>query len=83
MQPGLALPLALAVLAGVLGSHLAVPGAIEALAIGLLVVLAGRRVRLAMGLGVAALVAAIARGELDYSTGTTIEVGGGLGLRRL
>jgi 3-oxoacyl-[acyl-carrier protein] reductase len=32
---------------------------------------------------VAALVAAIARGELDYSTGSTIEVGGGLGLRRL
>jgi NAD(P)-dependent dehydrogenase (short-subunit alcohol dehydrogenase family) len=32
---------------------------------------------------VAALVAAIARGELDYSTGSTIEVGGGLGLSRL
>jgi NAD(P)-dependent dehydrogenase (short-subunit alcohol dehydrogenase family) len=32
---------------------------------------------------VAALVAAIARGELDYSTGSTIEVGGGLGLERL
>ncbi len=32
---------------------------------------------------VAALVAAIARGELDYSTGSTIEVGGGLGLQRL
>lgn len=58
MQLGLAIPLAFAVLAGVLGSHLAVPGAIEALAIGLLVVLAARRVRLAMGLGVAALVAA-------------------------
>ena len=32
---------------------------------------------------VAVLVAAIARGDLDYSTGSTIEVGGGLGLRRL
>jgi 3-oxoacyl-[acyl-carrier protein] reductase len=32
---------------------------------------------------VAALVSAIARGNLDYSTGTTIEVGGGLGLPRL
>jgi NAD(P)-dependent dehydrogenase (short-subunit alcohol dehydrogenase family) len=32
---------------------------------------------------VAAVVSAIARGDLDYSTGTTIEVGGGLGLRRL
>jgi NAD(P)-dependent dehydrogenase (short-subunit alcohol dehydrogenase family) len=32
---------------------------------------------------VAALVAAIARGELDYSTGSTIEVGGGMGLQRL
>ena len=32
---------------------------------------------------VAAVVAAIARGDLDYSTGSTIEVGGGLGLRRL
>ena len=32
---------------------------------------------------VAAVVAAIGRGDLDYSTGTTIEVGGGLGLRRL
>ena len=32
---------------------------------------------------VAAVVAAIARGELDYSTGSTIEVGGGLGLQRL
>jgi 3-oxoacyl-[acyl-carrier protein] reductase len=32
---------------------------------------------------VAALVAAIARGDLDYSTGSTIEVGGGLGLQRL
>jgi 3-oxoacyl-[acyl-carrier protein] reductase len=32
---------------------------------------------------VAALVAAVARGELDYSTGSTIEVGGGLGLQRL
>ncbi|MDI5889804.1 DNA internalization-related competence protein ComEC/Rec2 [Halomonas rhizosphaerae] len=57
MQLGLAIPLALAVLAGVLGSHLAVPGAIEVLALGLLVVLAGRHVRLAMALVVAALVA--------------------------
>jgi 3-oxoacyl-[acyl-carrier protein] reductase len=32
---------------------------------------------------VAALVAAFARGDLDYSTGQTIEVGGGLGLNRL
>jgi 3-oxoacyl-[acyl-carrier protein] reductase len=32
---------------------------------------------------VAALVSAIGRGDLDYSTGSTIEVGGGLGLRRL
>jgi NAD(P)-dependent dehydrogenase (short-subunit alcohol dehydrogenase family) len=32
---------------------------------------------------VAALVSAIARGDLDYSTGTRIEVGGGLGLQRL
>ena len=32
---------------------------------------------------VAAVVSSIARGDLDYSTGTTIEVGGGLGLRRL
>ncbi len=32
---------------------------------------------------VACLVAAFARGDLDYSTGETIEVGGGLGLRRL
>ncbi|MGM0983920.1 MAG: DNA internalization-related competence protein ComEC/Rec2 [Pseudomonadota bacterium] len=57
MQLGLAIPLALAVLAGVLGGHLAMPGAIEALALGLLVVLAGRRPLLAMGLVVAALVA--------------------------
>ncbi|MCL7941122.1 DNA internalization-related competence protein ComEC/Rec2 [Halomonas sp. ATCH28] len=57
MQLGLAIPLALAVLAGVLGGHLAVPGALEALAIGLLVALAGRRARLAMGLVVVALVA--------------------------
>ena len=32
---------------------------------------------------VAALVSVIARGDLDYSTGTTIEVGGGLGLPKL
>ncbi len=32
---------------------------------------------------VAALVSVIARGDLDYSSGSTIEVGGGLGLRRL
>jgi 3-oxoacyl-[acyl-carrier protein] reductase len=32
---------------------------------------------------VAALVSAIGRGDLDYSSGSTIEVGGGLGLRRL
>jgi NAD(P)-dependent dehydrogenase (short-subunit alcohol dehydrogenase family) len=32
---------------------------------------------------VAAVVSSIARGDLDYSTGSTIEVGGGLGLRRL
>jgi len=32
---------------------------------------------------VAALVSAIARGDLDYSTGSRIEVGGGLGLQRL
>jgi NAD(P)-dependent dehydrogenase (short-subunit alcohol dehydrogenase family) len=32
---------------------------------------------------VACLVAAFARGDFDYSTGETIEVGGGLGLRRL
>jgi NAD(P)-dependent dehydrogenase (short-subunit alcohol dehydrogenase family) len=32
---------------------------------------------------VACIVAAFSRGELDYSTGETIEVGGGLGLRRL
>jgi NAD(P)-dependent dehydrogenase (short-subunit alcohol dehydrogenase family) len=32
---------------------------------------------------VACVVAAFARGDLDYSTGETIEVGGGLGLRRL
>ncbi len=29
------------------------------------------------------LAACGARGELDYSTGSTIEVGGGLGLQRL
>ena len=58
MQLGLAIPLALAVLAGVLGSHLAVPGAVEALAVGLLAALAGRRARLAMALCIAALVAA-------------------------
>ncbi|SEK62382.1 ComEC/Rec2-related protein [Halomonas daqiaonensis] len=54
MQLGLAIPLAFAVLAGVLGGHLAVPGTIEAFAVGLLVV---RRLHLAMGLVVAALVA--------------------------
>ena len=32
---------------------------------------------------VAALVSTIARGDLDYSTGSRIEVGGGLGLQRL
>ena len=32
---------------------------------------------------IAALVSTIGRGDLDYSTGSTIEVGGGLGLRRL
>jgi 3-oxoacyl-[acyl-carrier protein] reductase len=32
---------------------------------------------------VAAVVSCIARGDLDYSTGSRIEVGGGLGLRRL
>ena len=32
---------------------------------------------------VAALVSVIGRGDLDYSTGSTIEVGGGLGLHRL
>jgi 3-oxoacyl-[acyl-carrier protein] reductase len=32
---------------------------------------------------IAALVSTIARGDLDYSTGSRIEVGGGLGLRRL
>ena len=32
---------------------------------------------------VAALVSTIAKGDLDYSTGTTIEVGGGIGIRRL
>jgi NAD(P)-dependent dehydrogenase (short-subunit alcohol dehydrogenase family) len=32
---------------------------------------------------VAAVVSAFARGDLDYSTGTRIEVGGGFGLRRL
>jgi len=32
---------------------------------------------------IAAVVSTIARGELDYSTGTRIEVGGGIGLRRL
>jgi NAD(P)-dependent dehydrogenase (short-subunit alcohol dehydrogenase family) len=32
---------------------------------------------------VAAVVAAFARGDLDYSTGQTIEVGGGLGMNRL
>lgn len=32
---------------------------------------------------VAALVSIIAKGDLDYSTGSTIEVGGGLGIRRL
>jgi 3-oxoacyl-[acyl-carrier protein] reductase len=32
---------------------------------------------------VAALVSAMARGDLDYSTGSRIEVGGGLGLQRL
>lgn len=32
---------------------------------------------------VAALVAAFAQGDLDYSTGESIEVGGGFGLRRL
>ncbi|TFG60029.1 MAG: 3-ketoacyl-ACP reductase [Spirochaetales bacterium] len=32
---------------------------------------------------VAALVSAIARGDLDYSTGSTIEVGGGMGLPKL
>ena len=32
---------------------------------------------------VAALVSTIGRGDLDYSSGSTIEVGGGLGLRRL
>ncbi|WP_133482551.1 MULTISPECIES: DNA internalization-related competence protein ComEC/Rec2 [Halomonas] len=57
MQLGLAIPLAFAVLVGVLGGHLVMPGAIELLAIGLLVVLAGRRWRLAVVLCVAALVA--------------------------
>ncbi|MDR9439445.1 MAG: DNA internalization-related competence protein ComEC/Rec2 [Halomonas sp.] len=57
MQLGLAIPLAFAVLAGVLGGHLALPGAIEVLAVGLLVVLAGRRPLFAIGLVVAALVA--------------------------
>ncbi|MGM0693168.1 MAG: DNA internalization-related competence protein ComEC/Rec2 [Pseudomonadota bacterium] len=56
MQLGLAIPLAVAVLAGVLGGHLAVPGTIEALAVGLLVMLAGRRRRCAMGLLVVTLV---------------------------
>jgi 3-oxoacyl-[acyl-carrier protein] reductase len=32
---------------------------------------------------VAAVVAAFGRGDLDYSTGSTIEIGGGFGLRRL
>ena len=32
---------------------------------------------------VAAVVSAFARGDLDYCTGQTIEVGGGFGLRRL
>jgi len=32
---------------------------------------------------IAALVSAIARGDLDYSTGSRIEVGGGLGLNKL
>jgi NAD(P)-dependent dehydrogenase (short-subunit alcohol dehydrogenase family) len=32
---------------------------------------------------VAAVVSAVARGDLDYSTGQAIEVGGGFGLRRL
>ena len=32
---------------------------------------------------VAALVSAFARGDLDYSTGERIEVGGGLGMNRL
>ena len=32
---------------------------------------------------VAKVVGAVARGELDYSTGQAIEVGGGFGVRRL
>ena len=60
MQLGLAIPLALAVLAGVLGSHLAapMPWAVEALAVGLLLAVSGRQPRLAMALAVVALVAA-------------------------
>lgn len=58
MQLGLAIPLAVAVLVGVLGGYLAGQGAIEALAVALLALLAGRRPRIAISLVVAALVAA-------------------------
>ncbi|WP_108446839.1 DNA internalization-related competence protein ComEC/Rec2 [Halomonas denitrificans] len=57
MPLGLALPLALAVLLGVLGGHLAAPGSAELFALACLAALAGRRPRLALGLLVAALVA--------------------------
>ncbi|SFT32754.1 competence protein ComEC [Halomonas saccharevitans] len=57
MLLGLAIPLALAVLAGVLVGHLVMPGSAELLALALLAALAGRRPRLALGLLVTALVA--------------------------
>lgn len=57
MPLGLALPLALAVLLGVLGGQLAAPGSAELLALACLAALAGRRPRLALGLLATALVA--------------------------
>ncbi|MDX1464365.1 MAG: DNA internalization-related competence protein ComEC/Rec2 [Halomonas sp.] len=68
MSLGLAIPLALAVLAGVLGGHLAVPGSAELLALAFLMALTSLRPRLALGLAVTALVAAqllvVSGGEL-------------------
>ncbi|MFG6159748.1 DNA internalization-related competence protein ComEC/Rec2 [Halomonas sp. 1390] len=58
MSLGLAIPLALAVLVGVLGGHLALPGSAELLALALLMALAGRRPRFALGLVILAVVAA-------------------------
>ncbi|MEQ6918305.1 DNA internalization-related competence protein ComEC/Rec2 [Halomonas aquatica] len=58
MPLGLAIPLALAVLAGALGGHLAMPGTAEVLSVVLLMALAGRRPGVALGLVVSAVIAA-------------------------